>query len=297
MNNLSQFLNFVAVAKHGSFADAARQSGLAPSSMAKSVARLEQELGIRLFHRTTRSMRLTEEGQRLFSKCSRLVEEIEALDLHNSSGDDSPSGLLCIGAPIGYGSRVMVPFLASLQQRYPALEIDLRLSDERINLIAEGVDAVIRFGTLDDSSMIARQFDSQPLLLCASPRYIAANPALSVPDDLKQHSAVTFRMPTSGRVRPLEFLHDGRAIDITPRTSFRINHGEALVKAALQGIGVIQVPEFMVRDQLGEGSLVELLPRYRPAPLSVTVIVPDAKWKSARVRVLIDALTTGAVVR
>ena len=290
MKNLSQFLNFAAVARHGSFANAARELSLAPSSVAKSIARLEQELGVRLFNRTTRSVHLTAEGQTLFAKCSRLLDEIEALDLRSVSNAAEPSGTIRIGAPIGYGTRVVVPVLAALQRRYPALEIDLRLSDEQVNLVKEGLDAVIRFGTLSDSSMIARQFDLQPLILCASPAYLATNPRIRNVNDLSNHTFVVFRMPTGGRDRPLEFIEGGRSVTISPNSRFRISHGEALVNAAARGAGMVQMPEFMARPLLDSGALQEVLHQFRPKPLPVNVIVPGSRAAPVRVKALVEAL-------
>ncbi|WP_345815156.1 LysR substrate-binding domain-containing protein [Paraburkholderia sp. PREW-6R] len=290
MKNLSQFLNFAAVGRHGSFARAARELSLAPSSVAKSIARLEQELGVRLFHRTTRSVQMTAEGQTLFARCSRLLDEIDALDLHSVADAGAPTGVLRVGAPIGYGTRVVLPVLTALQRRYPALEADLRLSDEQVDLVREGLDAVIRFGTLNDSSMIARQFDSQPLVLCASPDYLAAHPKIRGVGDLTHHAVVAFRMPTSGRERPLEFIDRGEPVTITPKTRFRISHGEALVNAAVQSAGVVQIPEFMARRYLDSGALQELLPHCRPAPLPVNVIVPGSRTRPARVEALVTAL-------
>ncbi|ASL45318.1 HTH-type transcriptional regulator PgrR [Burkholderia sp. AD24] len=290
MKNLSQFLNFAAVARHGSFARAARELSLAPSSVAKSIARLEQELGVRLFNRTTRSVHLTEEGQTLFAKCSRLLDEIDALDLRSVSDAAEPAGTLCIGAPIGYGTQVVLPVLTALQRRYPALDFDLRLSDEQVDVVGEGLDAVVRFGALNDSSMIARQFDSQPLVLCASPAYLAAHPKIRAVADLAQHGVVAFRMPTSGRERSLEFVEKGQAVTIAPKSRFRISHGEALIGAAVQGAGLVQVPEFMARRHLDSGALDELLPHCRPAPLPVNVIVPGSRTRPVRVDALIDAL-------
>lgn len=290
MKNLSQFLNFAAVAKHGSFASAARELGLAPSSVAKSIARLEQELSVRLFHRTTRSVNMTAEGQTLFAKCARLLDEIDALDLHSVGDGDEPSGMIRIGAPISYGTRIVLPALSALQRRYPALDIDLRLSDEQVSVVKEGLDAVVRFGTLTDSSMIARQFDSQPLVLCASPAYLAAHPRIRQIADLSEHAIVAFRMPTSGRDRPLEFSERGHPVTIAPKSHFRISHGEALADAAVQGTGVAQMPEFMARRYLDSGALQELLPLCRPEPLPVNVIVPGSRTKPARIDALIDAL-------
>jgi LysR family transcriptional regulator, regulator for bpeEF and oprC len=293
MKNLRQFVNFTAVARHGSFTQAARELGLAPSSVSTSVARLEEELGMRLFNRTTRSVQLTEEGQQLYAKCSKLLAEIEALDLTSSSDDDTPSGTLRIGAPIGYGTRVMLPMLADMRSRYPALEFDLRLSDEQVNMVSEQLDVVVRFGTLRDSSMIARQFDLQDLVLCATPGYLASHPRIRRVSDLHHHVLVAFRLPTTGRDRPLEFLEGGKAVSVAPSSSFRISHGEALVEAALLGVGLAQVPAFMARHYLESGALAEVLPQCRPAPLPVNLVMPSARGRPARVQALVDLLASG----
>ncbi len=290
MKNLSRFLNFAAVARLGSFSGAARELGLAPSSVAKSVARLEGDLGVQLFHRTTRSVHLTAEGQALYAKCSRLLSEIDALDLRGVSDEAEPTGTICVGAPIGYGARVVVPLLTALQRRYPALEIDLRLSDAQVDLVKDGLDAVIRFGALADSTLVARQFDSQPLVLCASPAYLIAHAKIRSVADVAHHAVVAFRMPTNGRDRALEFIERGKAVTIAPKSPFRISHGEALADAAAQGAGLAQMPEYMARRYLDSGALVELLPQCRPAALPVHVVVPGARARPARVDVLIEAL-------
>jgi LysR family transcriptional regulator for bpeEF and oprC len=291
MKNLTQFINFSAVARHGSFANAARDLGLAPSSVAKSVARLEADLGARLFHRTTRSVALTEEGRRLFEKCSRLLDEIDALDLHPIREDDEPAGVLRIGAPVGYGTRVILPRLATLQDRFPALDIDLRLSDERVNLLDGGLDAAIRFGELEDSTLMARKIDEQNLVLCASPSYLKRHAPIQSISGLAGHRTIAFRLPTIGRDRALQFVEDGEPVSISGSARFHISHGEALVHAALLGIGVPQIPQFFAQPFFESGALIELLHSFRPQPLSVSLILPSSRNRPPRVEALVKLLT------
>jgi LysR family transcriptional regulator, regulator for bpeEF and oprC len=297
MKNLSHFIYFSAVARHGSFTQAARELGLAPSSVAKSVARLEKELGARLFHRTTRSVTLTEEGRALHAKSARLLEEIEALGLDSGKDDDEPAGVLRIGAPVGYGVRVLLPVLARLRERYPLLEIDLRLSDARVNFLDDGLDAVLRFGALEDSTLIAHKIGEESLVLCASPDYLSGRAKIRSVQDLADHSVITFRLPTNGRDRPLEFIERGRKVVFTAEASFRISHGEALAEAAVLGVGLAQMPEFLARPHFIDGALVEVLERCRPAPLAVNLVLPGSRVRPARVRALIDALTPEAAAR
>ncbi|KQR78425.1 hypothetical protein ASG35_08235 [Burkholderia sp. Leaf177] len=292
MKNLRQFMSFAAVARNSSFAAAARELGLAPSSVAKSVARLESDLGVRLFHRTTRAVRLTAEGDALFARCARLLEEIEALELSAAQSPEAPSGTLRVGAPIGYGTRKIVPVLNRLLEAYPLLDVDLRLTDERVNLVTEGLDAVVRIGALDDSGLVARRIDEQHLVLCASPAYLKANGALRSVAEVEHRAVILFRMPTNGRERPLEFVVDGQSVQLRPRSRFSLSHGDAMVEAVLDGAGIAQVPEHMAERHFREGTLVELLPECRPAPLRVNVITPGSRMMPPRVRVFIDALVS-----
>ena len=290
MKNLKQFLSFAAVARNSSFAAAARELGLAPSSVAKSVARLESDLGVRLFHRTTRAVRLTEEGDALFAKCARVLEEIDSLELSTARSAEAPTGTLRVGAPIGYGTRRIVPVLNRLLAAYPALNVDMRLTDERVNLVTEGLDAVIRIGSLDDSGLVARQFDRQHLVLCASPAYIKIHGALRTVEEIETRSVVVFRMPTSGRERPLEFLLGGEMIQLRPSSRFALSHGDAMVEAVVRGAGMAQVPEHMVEAHIRQGALVEELRECRPDPLPVSVLTSSARMMPPRVRSFINAL-------
>jgi LysR family transcriptional regulator, regulator for bpeEF and oprC len=291
MKNLTQLMNFSAVGRHGSFSRAARELGLAPSSLTKSVARLEHQLGTRLLNRTTRSVTLTEEGRALYVKSLRLLEEIEALDINDMRDGDEPAGVLRVGAPVSYGVHVLLPALKRLHERYPRVEIDLRLSDVRVSVQEEGLDAAIRLGILEDSSLIARKIGEQPMILCASPDYLASHPRIRNVSDLGYHTSIAFRLPTDGRDRPFRFNDGGRQIEFRPTAPIRIDHGEGLVHAAKLGAGLTQLPEFLLRSAIADGTLVEVLNDHRPAPLAVSLIMPGSRIRPARVRVLIDALT------
>lgn len=294
MKNLKQFMSFAAVARNRSFAAAARELGLAPSSVAKSVARLEGDLGIRLFHRTTRALRLTGEGEGLYAQCAHILEDIAALELTRHGPAETPAGTLRVGAPVAYGTRFIVPVLQRLLAAHPLLQADLRLSDARVDIVKEGLDATIRIGALDDSGMIARQIGEQRLLLCAGAHYLRQHGVPATVAGLAAHALIAFRLPTSGRERPLTLRVDGEEISMQPAARFSTDYGEAMVQAMLAGAGIAQVPEHMVAAYLQEGSLVELLSACRPAPLPVNVVVPAARMMPSRVRCLIDALAAPA---
>ncbi|WP_332826399.1 LysR family transcriptional regulator [Ramlibacter sp.] len=290
MQSLQQLAAFAETAKHGSFAAAARESGSAPSTLAKAVARLEQALGVRLFHRTTRQVTLTPDGERLYRRCQRLLAEVEELQADASGVREASSGTLRIDMPIVMGRRLLLPVLARMSQRHPGLLLDVRLQDGYVDLVKEGIDVAVRVGALKDSSLVARRFTTQAMVLVASPAYLEAQGTPRRVDQLAAHSALLFRMPSSGKDRPWQFRQRGQPVELHPRSRVRINDGEGLVEAARLGLGLAQLPDYFVRDQLARGELVEVLPAARPAPLPVSIVYPAARLLPLRVRLLLEEL-------
>lgn len=290
MQGLQQFIAFAETAKHGGFAAAAREMGVAPSTLAKAVARLEAALGVKLFHRTTRQVRLTPDGERLYQRCQRVLAEVEDLQAEASGTRASVSGTLRIDAPAFYGKRFVLPLLAGLMQRHPQLQIDVRLSDAYVDLVREGVDLALRIGALRDSTLVARRVDKQQLVLCASPAYLRARGTPRRIEDLAGHDVVVFRLPTSGRDRPWQLRQRGKAVEQVPRAQVRIDDGEGLVEALKLGMGLCQLPDMMVQAELERGELVELLPSCRPEPMPIHIVYPSGRLLPERVRVAIEAL-------
>ena len=290
MTGLQSFVAFAETARHGSFAAAARELGATPSTLAKSVTRLEVSLGVKLMHRTTRQVSLTADGERLFERCQRVLAEVEALHDEAAGTRAEPSGTLRIDMPIVYGRRVMLPLLTELVRRHPALRLDARLHDERIDVVKEGLDVAIRIGTLRDSALVARRIASQTLLLCASPAYLAQHGSPARTDQLARHSAVAFRMPSTGRDRPWQFRVRGKAVELQPGSRVHFNDGEAMVAAACMGLGMAQVPDYMAVDELADGRLVEVLSACRPDPMPISAVYPGARLLPRRVRALFEVL-------
>ncbi len=288
---LQQVLAFTTAARNGSFARAGRELAQTPSTIAKAIARLESQLGVKLFHRTTRQVSLTADGQQLFEQCQRILEEVEALRSSAAGARGEPSGVLRVEMPVTWGKRVVMPVLAKLLERYPRLRIEARLSDQYSDVIREGLDAVVRVGVLNDSRLVARQVSQQSLLLCASPEYLARHGQPRNPYDLEQHQCMVFRMPSTGRDRPYQFRVDGVGLDLQPQARLRLGDGEALVEAAAAGLGLAQVPEVMLTDALAAGRVVEVLADFRPPPMPISVVYPSTRMVPPRVRVFIEALT------
>ncbi len=290
MSSIQQILAFAQTARHGSFAAAAREMGGAPSTLAKAVGRLERALGVKLFHRTTRQVSLTPDGERLFRRCERVLVELEALQAEASGAQHALVGTLRLDMPVFYGKNILLPRLADWVQGYPELTLDVRLNDAPIDVIRDGVDLVVRIGALKDSSLIARQIDWQGLVLCASPNYLAERGAPKRIDELSGHSAVIFRMPGSGRRRPWQFRQRGNVLELHPNARIQVNETEGLLQAALLGLGLCQLPDYVVADAIGRGTLVEVLPSSRPAKLPINLLYPGSRLLPARVRAAIEVI-------
>lgn len=290
MPGLQQLLAFSETAKRGSFAAAAREIGGSPSALAKSVARLEGSLGVKLFYRTTRQVSLTPDGERLYRRCQRVLTELDELQADASGTRAEPRGSLRIDLPIVYGKRVVMPVLARLVREHPMLELDVRLQDGYADLVRDGIDLAVRVGALNDSTLVAHRIDQHVLVLIASPDYLARHGEPRRIEDLSAHAALVFRQPTSGRPRPWQFRHRGRPLEMHPPARVIMNDGEGLIAAARLGLGLLQVPDNMVTDELADGRLVEVMPQMRPAAVPISVVYPSGRLLPARVKVALQAL-------
>jgi DNA-binding transcriptional LysR family regulator len=292
MQGLQPLIAFADTARHGGFAAAARETGVAPSTLAKAVARLEHSLGVKLFHRTTRQVRLTPDGERLFQRCQRVLLELEELQAEATGAATEPKGQLRIDMPVYYGRHFVMPVLARLQARYPQLVLDLRLSDSFTDLVRDRIDLSVRIARLSDSTLVARRVGWQHLVLCASAEYLARRGTPRRLEDLEGHDAIVFRLPNTGRDRPWQFRHRGTSVDIQPRPKARISETNGLLEALLLGIGICQVPDYLVAGPIASGRLVELLPSHKPPPLPISIVHPSGRLLPSRVRAAIEALET-----
>lgn len=285
-------IGFSEVARRRTFAAAARELGQAPSTLAKSVARLEASLGVRLFHRTTRKVSLTDDGERLFARCQRVLGELQELQEEADGRRARPSGTLRLDLPIAYGRRKLLPVLAGFARQHPDVVLDIHLSDAYADLVHGGLDAAVRVGELDDSGLVASRFDWQSMVLCASPAYLAQAPRIRRADDLARHPFIVYRQHSSGRNRPVQLRVNGELVSLTPRGAVRINDGEAMAQAATLGLGLTQLPDYMVEEQIASGALVELLPGLRPPDMPIQLVMPTQRLMPARVRALLEVLQT-----
>jgi DNA-binding transcriptional LysR family regulator len=287
---VEQFLAFAQAARRGSFAEAARDLGSSPSAVAKSVARLEAGLGVKLFHRTTRRVSLTDDGERLFRRCERVLAEVEDLQAEAAGVRAQPSGTLRIDLPITYGRRIVMPLLARMVHQHPALRLDVRLHDSYADVVREGLDVAVRVGALRDSSLVARRIDSQQLIVVASPQYLDRHGTPGRIEDLARHSAILFRQPSSGRNRPWQLRQGRRQVELHPEHRAQVNDGEGMVAAAVASLGLAQIPDYMATDELARGVLVEVMATHRPAAMPISAVMPSSRLMPPRVKVLLETL-------
>lgn len=296
MTDLQSILIFVAAAQRGGFAAAARHLGVAPSTVAKSVARLEAHWRVRLFHRTTRTVRLTTDGMRLFERCRQLLAEFDDLASQPAAATDTMcalAGVVSVDVPVVLGREMVLPVLASLAREHEALTFDIRLSDGYVDLVREGVDLAVRIGELPDSSLVARRIGQQDWVLCASPDYLRRHAAPASLPELAAQRGLVFRMPSTGAALQWRIRSAGEVQGVQPRTSHLFNEGDSLTHACLLGMGVAQLPHYFVAEHLASGRLVELLPDSRPPPTPIHIVVPHKSLLPARVRVVLDRLSSG----
>jgi len=291
VEDLGAIAAFVKAAELRSFTHAARALGITPSGVGKSIARLESSLGVRLLHRTTRRIGLTDDGAVFFEQCRRILDELESARGLMSNRVAAPRGRLRVSVPITLGKRIIIPGLTRFLEDHPDVEIDVSLSDRRVNLVEDGIDVAIRIGSLADSSLVARPIGQQQIVTIAAATYLAAGDIASL-GDLALRRCLSFRMPSSGRERAWTFRLDGRPVEWRPRSFLTLDDGEALVAAARAGLGVTQVPSYMADAALASGELVEILPHLRPRPVAINAVYVSRHNIPARTRAFVDFVTS-----
>jgi DNA-binding transcriptional LysR family regulator len=282
---------FCVCAEAGSFTRAAAAVGISPPAMSKAIARLEKRLGVTLFSRNTRRVRLTAAGEQLFERCRPALMQIEDAEREVSGGQVLPSGRVRISLPTPLGHAVLLPLLAEFHERYPDVLVDAHLSNRNVDLIAEGFDLAIRGRTPPPSGLIARRLLDAALVVVAAPGYLNRHGVPTQLDDLQRHECIQFRLPRTGQAVPWELTVDGQPIDIETAGGFHIEEDLlGCVTVCRQSGGLLQTYRFIVDEMVESGELVEVLQDHggRSRPFSL-LYAKDAHMPS-RVRVLIDFL-------
>ncbi|MCG5049465.1 LysR family transcriptional regulator [Pectobacterium brasiliense] len=288
MDSLNGFVVFVQVAETRSFVAAGRLLGVSASAVGKSIARLEEKLGVRLFHRSTRSITLTAEGSLFLARSRRILAEIEAAELELSQTSAVPRGRLRVSLPLV--SSLVLPVLGDFMRKYPEIELDLDFTDRMVDVIEEGFDAVVRTGDPVDSRLTARRLGTFRFLVVAAPEYLAQSGCPQTPADLMQHACLHYRFPNSGKLEPWALRLPPSEPELPLPTSMICNNIETRVCFALQGLGIAYLPDFSIREQLAEGQLQPILTDYVERSGVFYVLWPASKHPSPKVRALVDFL-------
>ncbi|WP_352338458.1 LysR family transcriptional regulator [Psychrobacter sp. 16-MNA-CIBAN-0192] len=277
---------FVYVAEHESFTQAAKQLGISTAQVSRQVGALEKRLKVKLLYRTTRKVSLTEEGRIFYQHCRAVLDGLEIAEQAVTNLQSKPQGKIKLTAPVTYGEQQLLPLVNDFMQYYPDIEVNAFLSNQKLDLIDGGYDLAIRIGRLPDSTMMAKKLSSRTNFVCAAPAYIEQYGAPQTLTDLKQHNCLL------GTLDYWQFQDAGKEKKIRVTGSVRYNSGYSLMDAALKGLGIVQLPDYYVQKHLNTGALVSMLEKYSEIEEGIWAIYPHNRQLSPKIRLLLDHLHT-----
>lgn len=286
MDQFAALSAFVQSAETGSFVAAGRQLGLSASAVGKAVARLEQRLDVRLFHRNTRNMTLTEEGRLFLERCRRIFDEVEAAEAELAQASRTPRGRLRVSLPLV--GMLLTPVLAGFMRAYPEVQLDLDFTDRLVDVVEEGFDAVIRTGRPSDSRLMSRNIGRFRLRIVAAPAYLERCGIPATLQDLARHRCLHQRSPTTGKLRPWPFARSGAAEKIDLPEAMSATAIDPLIRLAVEGLGIACLPPFAVRDEIADGRLVSLLEDHVVEADQFSVLWPAGRQLTPKVRAFVD---------
>lgn len=289
MDRLSDLEIFVAVVDASSFTGAARALGVSKSHTSRQVQALEDRLGARLLHRTTRTLRLTDVGAAFHARALQILADLDEAERAVTALQTEPRGLLKIGAPISFGLTHVSPVIEACLRRWPALTIEAGFTDRRVDVVADGYDVVVRIGALADSSLIVRKLASTRNLIVGSPAYFEGHPPPTTPDALAAHQCLRYLHQTTGNTWHLRRA-DGEQAAVPIDGRLTSDNGDALLNACRAGLGLTYVPDFFVADDLASGRLVTTLDDWTHINSPIAALYPHNRHLSAKVRLFIEAL-------
>jgi DNA-binding transcriptional LysR family regulator len=282
---------FCLAAELESFTAAAAAASVNPAAVSRTVAGLEKRLGVQLFVRTTRQIRLTDPGKRYFEQCREALNHLADAEREATGQQTTPAGVLRISMPTPYAHYRVLPLLAEFRQRYPNVTVETHLSNRNIDFADEGFDLAIRGRAPRDSGLIARKLEDSELVVVASPVYLRRANKLKTLDDLANHECIQFELPSSGRNIPWQFNQDGNSVEIsTPGGVGSSGDVLAGVTLARHGAGLFQTYRFVVEKDIADGTLTELLPQYGGCSRPFILLYPHGRHLASRVRGFVDFL-------
>lgn len=282
---------FCLAAELESFTLAATAASVTPAAVSRTVARLEARLGVRLFVRTTRQIRLTDAGRRYFEQCRQALSQLADAEREATGQQTTPTGVLRISMPTPYGHYRVLPLLAEFRASHPGVTVETHLSNRNIDFAEEGFDLAIRGRAPTDSGLIARKIEDAELVIVASPAYLRRAGKLETPDDLLNHDCIQYALPSTGRSLPWLFNHEGETLERMTRGAY-VSSGDVLsgVTLARHDAGLFQTYRFIVDKDIADGTLEELLIPYGGCSRPFVLLYPHARHLSSRVRSFVDFL-------
>lgn len=275
---------FVAVAELESFTAAAKKLGISTAQVSRQISALEMRLSTKLFYRTTRKVSVTEAGQIYYQHCKQALDGLEEAERSMTNLQLVPKGKLRLTAPVTFGEKTIAPLVNDFVLRYPKLKVQMNLSNQKLDLVADGYDLAIRLGKLEDSSMMARRLSSRTQYVCASPEYLSTYGVPHSLSELEQHNCL------QGNLDYWRFQEQGKARNMRVKGNIRCDSGWALLDAALKGIGIVQLPDYYVQPALDAKQLVPLLEHYQEPDDGIWAIYPHNRHLSPKVWMLLDFL-------
>lgn len=288
MDKLQEMSSFVAVVEAGSFVGGGEALGFSKAAISRHISELEQRLGTRLLHRTTRRLSLTEDGQRFFARCKDLLATIDDVEAEMTSNDGEVTGTLRINAPLTFGTLHLAPLWGRFLASYPRVSLDVTLVDRVVDLVDEGYDLAVRISDLPSSNLVSRQLASTRMVMCASPAYVACHGAPATVAELGARAVIAYSYGSTRDEWHFKGPDGTASVRIKPR--MHTNNGDTCRQAALDGHGIILQPDFIVGSDLAAGTLVELLPDHRAATIGIHAVYSSRKHMPLKVRRMIDFL-------
>ncbi len=291
MDRLHLMQVFTRIVESGSFSAVAKEMNMLQPTVSKHMNALENILGVRLLNRTTRKLSVTDSGREYYQRAKRILDEVREMDSEIASLQNNPTGTLRVSAPAAFGRRYLVPLVFEFKRQYPELAIDLSLKDRYVDVVQEGVDVAIRMGELEDSSLVARHIGSFARMCVASPDYIAKHGMPREPADLKQHNCITYSYNTYtyySSSNDWNFGSSKKPTLVRVFGNFKANSAFAIRSAARHGIGVANLPAFLLNEDLESGRLIHLLSDFGPAQMRISAVYPSGRLVSRKVKLFVN---------
>ncbi|MEX3019664.1 LysR substrate-binding domain-containing protein [Kluyvera sp. STS39-E] len=283
-----EYLNiFIQVVEQGSFTRAADILQIHRPTVSKAILQIEDDLGVKLIHRTTRKLSVTAEGEAFYHRAKLVLAEVNDM-IASFSPTLPPKGRLRLDVPLSLAHAILIPHLKHFQSLYPDIEVVLVSSDKKTDLITEGVDCLVRLGVLQDSSFISRRLGEIRMVTCAAPSYLQQHGRPETLAELEHHRAINFFSDHSRDVMEWKFIEDGNVVSLRPAGSMLVDNSDILLSCGLAGLGIIQATFDALAPHIASGTLEEILTQYPPVSKPVSVMYPDRRYLPPKVRVFID---------